>query len=203
MSGSELKRAKKEVRARVRAMRDSLSDHERSRRSRAITCRLLALPEIGAARTVMAFWSFGSEVSTVELIRLLDARGIRVALPRIDDDDIEPMTWRPGEPTSGTAFGALEPASGERLAPAEVDAIVTPAVAFDRAGRRVGYGGGYYDRLFRRVRAGVPRIGIGFDLQVLDEPLPAGHFDLRVDLVVTESGVVRFEPRDPDGAIAT
>ena len=65
-------------------------------------------------------------------------------------------------------------------------------MAFDRSGRRVGYGGGFYDRFFPRTRPDTKRIGIGFDLQVLDEDLPGGPFDLGIDGVVTGSGVVRF-----------
>ena len=69
---------------------------------------------------------------------------------------------------------------------------MTPGVAFDRSGRRVGYGGGFYDRFFPRTRPDTFRIGVGFDLQLIDGDLPGGHFDLGLDGVVTESGVVRF-----------
>ena len=90
-----------------------------------------------------------------------------------------------------TTFGAREPAAGEMVHPAEIDVVATPAVAFDRAGRRVGYGGGFYDRFFPRTRADALRVGVGFGVQLLDEPLPGGAFDLRVDVVVTESETVR------------
>ena len=58
-------------------------------------------------------------------------------------------------------------------------------------GRRVGYGGGFYDRFFREGPDDAYRIGIGFDLQLVDEDLPTGHFDLGLDAIVTESGVRR------------
>ena len=77
-----------------------------------------------------------------------------------------------------------------------MDVIVTPAVAFDRRGRRVGYGGGYYDRFFLRARSDAFRVGAAFGVQLVDGDLPAGHFDLRVHAVVTESEVVRC-PREP------
>jgi 5-formyltetrahydrofolate cyclo-ligase len=93
-----------------------------------------------------------------------------------------------------TSFGACEPVDGDVLDPAAIDVIVTPGVAFDRSGRRVGYGGGFYDRFFPRTRQDSVRIAIAFDVQVVDDDLPNGHFDLRVDAVVTESGVVRIEP---------
>ncbi len=117
-----------------------------------------------------------------------------MALPRIVDGDLEARTWRPGEPTTATSFGALEPAEGDLVDPADVDVIVTPAVAFDRAGRRVGYGGGYYDRFFPRARADAFRVGAVFAVQLVVDDLPSGHFDLRVHAVVTESETVRCPP---------
>lgn len=93
-----------------------------------------------------------------------------------------------------TTFGALEPVQGSPLDPREIDAIAVPAVAFDREGRRVGYGGGFYDRFLPRTRNDAVRIGIAFGCQLLPpgDALPSGAFDLRVDLVVTETGVLRI-----------
>ena len=194
MNSGQLKRAKKQVRATVLERRDALIPQERARLGALVTDRVLALPEVAAAGIVMAFWTFGSELPTMPLIEALTSGGVRVALPRIVDGDLEPRTWRPGEPTTTTSFGALEPADGEALDPAEVDVIVTPAVAFDRAGRRVGYGGGYYDRFFPRARSDALRVGAAFGVQLVEGDLPAGHFDLRVHAVVTESEVVRCPP---------
>jgi 5-formyltetrahydrofolate cyclo-ligase len=64
-------------------------------------------------------------------------------------------------------------------------------VAFDRSGRRVGYGGGFYDRFFPRTRPDAFRAGIGFGAQIVDGELPGGDFDQRLDAVVTESETVR------------
>ena len=194
MNSGQLKRAKKRVRATVLACRDALTPEERARLGALVTDRLLALPEVDAAGTVMAFCTFASELPTMPLIEALTSRGVRVALPRIVEGDLEPRTWRPGEPTTTTSFGALEPADGDALEPADVDVIVTPAVAFDRRGRRVGYGGGYYDRFFLRARSDAFRVGAAFGVQLVDGDLPAGHFDLRVHAVVTESEVVRCPP---------
>lgn len=196
MNSGELKRAKKQIRREVLARRDALTAEERERLGVLVSDRVLALPEVEAARAVMAFWTFGSELPTMPLIEALVARGVRVALPRIVEGDLEPRTWRPGEPTTTTSFGALEPAAGTALDPAEVDVVVTPAVAFDRAGRRVGYGGGFYDRFFPRARSDALRVGAAFAVQLVEGDLPAGHFDLRVHAVVTESETVRC-PREP------
>jgi 5-formyltetrahydrofolate cyclo-ligase len=192
MNSGELKRAKRRIRGEVLAARDAAEPIARERASASIAERVLDLPEVKRGDTVMAFWSFGSEVDTAPLIAGLHARGIRVALPRIADGDIEPVAYAPGDPVSPTTFGACEPSVDEALDPAAIDVVVTPAVAFDRSGRRVGYGGGFYDRFFRRVGQGTVRAGIGFELQVVGDDLPAGRFDLGLDVLVTEAGVVRF-----------
>ena len=195
MTSGDLKRAKRAIRGEVRAARDAMPPDERDRASRAIANRLTALEEVEQAATVMAFWSFGSEVETAPLINAMHARGIRVALPRIVEGELEPRGYVPGDPVTETAFGAWEPSGGEKLDPSVIDVVITPAVVFDRSGRRVGYGGGFYDRFFLRIRPDAVRVGIGFDLQLIDGKLPTGHFDLGLDALVTESGVLRFRQR--------
>lgn len=191
-TSADLKRAKRAIRHRVVAARDALSVGERDRASARITDHVLALPEVERASVVMVFWSFGSEPDTAPLLEALHARGIRVALPRIVDGEMGSRSYSPGDAVTVTSFGPREPSAGEALDPSTIDVVVTPGVAFDRSGRRVGYGGGFYDRFFPRVRPDTARLGIGFDLQLIDEDLPSGHFDLGLDGVITESGVVRF-----------
>jgi 5-formyltetrahydrofolate cyclo-ligase len=196
MNSAELKRQKRAIRTEVRAARDALAPDERERRSLRIRDRFLALPELETASTVMLFWSFGSEVDTAPLLRSLVERGVMAALPRIVDGELEPRTYRPGDPVTETPFGACEPACGEVLDPPALDVIVTPGIAFDRAGRRVGYGGGYYDRFFGRTRPDSLRVGVAFEVQLVDGDLPGGHFDLPVHAIVTGSEVVRCRTGD-------
>lgn len=193
MSGAELKRAKRAVRRRVLATRDEMPVSEREDRSARIAERVMSLPEVERASTVMAFWAFGSEPDTAPLIAALHALGVRVALPKIVEGDLLLRRFAPGDPVTMTSFGAGEPVDGEVIDPSEIDVVVTPAVAFDRSGRRVGYGGGFYDRFLPKTRPDSTRVGIGFDVQLVDDDLPNGHFDLRVDAVVTDAEVVRIE----------
>jgi 5-formyltetrahydrofolate cyclo-ligase len=190
-TSADLKRAKRAVRARILAARDGMSASERDRAGARIVDHVVSLPEVGRASTVMAFWSFGSEPDTAPLLEALDSRGIRVALPRIVGGDIQAYAYAPGDAVTVTSFGASEPSTGEALDPSTIDIVLTPAVAFDRSGRRVGYGGGFYDRFFPRTRPDTLRVGIGFDVQLVDQDLPSGHFDLGLDAIVTESGVSR------------
>ena len=196
MNAGELKKAKRDVRRTVLAARDALGEADRIARSTAIHDRFLDLPEVSSADVVMLFWSFGSEVATSPLIERLHARGTHVALPRIrGSQELETVGHGPGGPLRRTSFGAYEPEGGRVLDPGSIDLVVTPGVAFDPSGRRVGYGGGFYDRFLLLTRTDAPRVALAFDLQVLDDGLPEGAFDLRVDLIVTEARVIRCPPR--------
>jgi 5-formyltetrahydrofolate cyclo-ligase len=194
LSAHRLKQAKRALRREVLGRRDALPAEERARAARRIVDRLLGLPELGDAETVMVFWSFGSEVDTGPLIDRLHRSGVRVALPRIEDGDIAAVAYAPGDPVAPTGFGAMEPSGRDAVAPEEVDVVVVPGVAFDRAGGRVGYGGGFYDRFLARTRPQVPAIAIGFGVQVVEE-VPGGGGDRRVDAIVTEDEVIRCRPR--------
>ena len=194
MTSGELKRAKREVRRRVLAARDAIDPADRARAAVAVADRVLALPEIVGATTVLAFSSFGSELSTLPLIDALVGRGVVVGLPVIVDGNLEGRSWRPGEPTSETWFGAQEPVGGDVIDPSAIDVIVTPAVAVDPAGRRVGYGGGFYDRFLPRTRADAFRVAVVLPEQLVREELPAGAFDLRVHAIVTPDEVIRCAP---------
>lgn len=194
MNSADLKRAKREVRRRVLAAREAMPAPDRALRSCAVAELTLALPEVIRARTLMAFWSFGSELDTAPLLTGLHDRGVALVLPRIVDGELEPRSYRPGDAMTATTFGAFEPAQGAPIDPREIDVIAVPAVAFDREGSRVGYGGGFYDRFLSRTRSDAVRIGIAFGCQLLPpgESLPSAGFDLRVDIVVTETGVLRI-----------
>jgi 5-formyltetrahydrofolate cyclo-ligase len=166
-----------------------LSPAERAAKSAAIAERLLALPELRSAGTVMLFVSFGSEVDTAPILDLLATEGRKIVLPRVQEGEVVPVPWDPGQTLAPAPFGAGEP-PGDPVDPGEIDVVVTPGLAFDRRGNRTGYGGGYYDRLFRRMRPDVPKVAVAFSLQIVDA-VPTGRGDRRVHVVVTEDEVIR------------
>lgn len=185
-----LKQAKRVLRRAVLAERDAVPGDDRSARSRAIADRFFGLPEMAGAETVLVFWSFGSEVDTGPLIARLRSQGKTVALPRIEGNEVAPVVAAPETPMREASFGAMEPAEGPALDVAELDLVVVPGVAFDRSCGRLGYGGGYYDRLLEKRRDGVAAIAIAFALQIVDR-VPTGAIDRRIDGVVTETEMIR------------
>lgn len=189
MKSAALKREKARIRRAVLEQRDALPADVRAEWGERIAARFVELPEVGEAEAVMVFSSFGSEVPTGPLVERLRARGIVVALPRIEGADLVAVPYVPGDPVRATAFGAFEPVAPDVLDPAALDVIGVPGVAFDLQGRRIGYGGGYYDRFLRGLRT--CSVAVAFGLQVVDRPLPAGNFDLPVRAIVTEDETIR------------
>jgi len=188
-SGSEeaLRSAKKALRASVIARRDALDAETRNRDSCIVTAKLLALPQYLAAGVVCAYASFGSEFDSAAFCSDVVASGKRLLLPRINraarmlelrevgklDSDLVAGVWGIREPAERCPI----------VPPSAVEFLLVPGVAFTAAGGRLGYGGGFYDRLLAGLNAKTPRIAAAFDLQIV-ESIPAGPGDQRVHLVV-------------------
>ncbi len=96
--------------------------------------------------------------------------------------------WEPDSPMMAGNFGALIPESGAWLEP---EILIVPLVAFDRAGGRLGYGGGFYDRTLEMLRANRPTLAIGFAFADQEAAgLPLEPTDQPLDMIVTENGVI-------------
>ena len=136
---------------------------------------LAALPELVRARTVAFYSAIGDEVPVEAVAEAVRERGARAVYPVVAGAELElaPDVARP-----------------ERVGVGEVDLFVVPALLFDRAGRRLGRGGGHYDRLLARRRADAWVVGICYEDRVIAE-LPEDPWDVRVHVVVTERGVMR------------
>ncbi|HVM11620.1 MAG TPA: 5-formyltetrahydrofolate cyclo-ligase [Actinomycetota bacterium] len=180
---------KAELRATMRARRDEVPGEERLRRADRIAGRITALGAFRAARTVLLFYSFGSEASTLPIARRVHEEGKRLLLPFLRDGTMEAAEVSPGEALTASRYGPKEPSKRIAVDPREVDLVITPGLAFDRDGRRLGYGGGHYDRYLTRLRDDTLRVGLAFAFQVVDE-VPSEDHDERVHVVVTEDDAI-------------
>ena len=188
--------SKQALRKEIFALRDCLSRAEILSKSEGVAAQLERLPfyQDEENRTVMFFLSFRSEVETRAMVEQNLARGRRVLIPKTEskerllipsqmfdfEKDLVPGFYDIPEP----APGALRPVD-----PEEIDLLIVPGVAFDLQGNRLGYGGGYYDRFFERLRPGVPLVALAFDLQIVDA-VPVDPWDQRMDWVVTEERAI-------------
>jgi 5-formyltetrahydrofolate cyclo-ligase len=194
----EIARAKREVRDLVLARRDALLGEERAARSRALLAHLTALPAVVAARTILCFVSFRSEVDTGPIVDWCFACGTTVAVPKVEGRR-HMEAYRLDDPAADLVeghFGVLEPRPGlAPLDPAEVDAVIVPGAAFDLDGGRMGYGGGFYDNYVGRLRPAAVCIGIAFDVQLVGR-VPLEPHDRCVDVIVTDERVIETGCRD-------
>jgi len=188
--GPRLHDAKRALRVRMIAARDGLDPPTRAAASQAIAARVQALPSFADARCILLTLPFRSEWDTRPLFDVAHATGKTVALPRVNPatrmldlhavQDIERETapgYR-GIPEPSVALPAVDVRA--------IDWVLVPGVAFDIGGRRLGYGGGYYDRLLALLVPGARRIAGAFDLQVVAH-VPAAPHDLVVEAIVTET----------------
>ncbi len=183
-------RAKMALRNRMRAVRGALPAAACDSRSKKIHARLWELAELERASTVLAFATIGNEVRTRACIESAWAKGKRVGLPRVVGDELHLHRVDPGTALEGGSYSVPEPAAdAPQLDPTEVDFALIPALAVDPRGYRIGYGGGYYDRLIPRLKRACT-CAIAYDFQLISE-VPELPFDVRVDLVVTDERVIR------------
>ncbi|MBA3775340.1 MAG: 5-formyltetrahydrofolate cyclo-ligase [Betaproteobacteria bacterium] len=188
-----LRKAKRAMRRRVLALRDSLAPEVRAARSAAIAARIAGLPSFVAAARVSLTFAYRSEWDTRPLIEAALATGKMVALPRVVDTTkmLELHVVRDlGRSIAPSARGIPEPLPElPRVAPQDIDWVLVPGLAFDLQRRRLGYGGGFYDRLLRLLAPGTLRVSGAFDLQIVEQVPVAAH-DLSVDAIVTETRVL-------------
>ncbi len=191
--------SKSELRLRLAAFRDGLSEEERLSRSKQAVAHMMDLPVYRRARSLLVYVSFRSEVQTRGLIQAALADGKVVLTPKVQRRPKGLLACRirrfPEDLQPG-AYGILEPApdTSEVWPPQEIDLVIVPGLAFDRQGTRLGYGGGYYDRFLAGPASGAVAAGLAFAEQVVDT-LPVDPLDRSLDLVVTDRGVLRVSDR--------
>jgi 5-formyltetrahydrofolate cyclo-ligase len=190
--------------------RGGLSAVDQSSRAEAATALLLGLPELieVAGRTIAGYLAVKGELDPAAALARAQARGGKLALPRVYGEGPRLRFHRvaPGAVLARGPLGILEPEAGlPEVAIEDLDVMLVPGLAFDAEGRRLGFGGGYYDGALASARERAPGrpalIGLAYDFQIVDE-CPAGPRDVPVDLVVTDTRVLRplAPARRPDGA---
>jgi 5-formyltetrahydrofolate cyclo-ligase len=192
---SDVQLRKAELRAQILARRSALSAEQRAGAGRAIRDALLDRPEIQMAGTVAAYYSVGTEPDTRGLVYALWKRGSYVLLPVLrPDGDLDWASYEGPDSMVPGPRGLREPGEPRRGVDAitRADAVLVPALAVDGTGRRLGRGGGSYDRALARVAPLIPLIALLYDDELLD-CVPAAPHDIPVRATVTpRSGLTRL-----------
>lgn len=184
---------KQALRVRAKADRAKLLPAQKAAAANAVAeLGLSFLPPLSPSATVSGFAPLADEFRLWPLLRRLAADGVALALPVMQGKG-KPLlfrAWQPGDQTAPGVWGIAEPTPEK--AQVEPDILLVPLLAFDLAGWRLGYGGGFYDRTLRRLRAMQPvlAVGIAFNEQRVDA-VPHLDYDERLDWVLTPSGPLR------------
>ena len=189
--------AKAAARQQLRAARGALTPEERRTGAQAVRRRLATLPELAAVGRVLGYSAMAEEVDIHGALVDLQGRGVQVVMPWVVPDDprgrmgLTPVLDLEADLEPGWR-GVPEPRKALRrpIRPDLLDAVLAPGVGFDARGRRLGHGGGHFDRLLARLHRGTPVIGVAFDEQIVDS-VPAGGHDRRVTVVVTPTRTIR------------
>lgn len=183
---------KRELRKRMRAVRGALPATACETRSSEIASQVMGLDAFDRASVVLAFASIRREVRTGSLIEAAWSASKRIALPRVKEEGLVLHEVGPETELTEGAFGVPEPSEeAPEVPPEAVDFALVPALAVDPTGHRIGYGGGYYDRLLPLLTR-AKTCAVAFDFQLIAEvPLLAN--DVPVDLVVTDTRVIEVD----------
>jgi len=181
---------------RLRAM----SSEERHEKSISVCRRVCGLESFRHATTIMLYMPLPSEVDITPIAIRSFQLGTTVCVPRVD--------WKRKEMTAVEVrrfdddtmdvdeHGIRVPRDGRIVIPGLIDLIIVPGLAFDTHGKRLGRGGGYYDRFLGKVSRQAAKIAVAYDEQIVEE-VPVNERDMRVDLVVTDRRATRTNRPSP------
>jgi len=190
-----LRSRKAALRSQLAARRAQIDDPERTVAGRSLRDAVLSLPEIQMAGTVAAYISVGTEPDTRGLVYALWKRGTYVLLPLLRPDyDLDWASYEGPDSLAAGPRGLLQPTEPPRgvSAVTSADLVIVPALAVDHGGRRLGRGGGSYDRALARVGPAVPTVALIYDDELLDD-VPVGPLDQRVRMAARpRQGIIRL-----------
>ncbi|MEM8831756.1 MAG: 5-formyltetrahydrofolate cyclo-ligase [Cyanobacteria bacterium P01_G01_bin.19] len=175
---------KSSLRKEILQQRQALSETEWRTKSNLICDRLKTLPLFTQSQTIFAYFSFRQEVELEFLFKLKK----KWAFPRCVGKNLVWHLWQPGEPLVDDKYGIKTPLKTAPIVSiSSADLILVPVVACDRRKYRLGYGGGFYDRLMASsCNLNINHIGIAFSFSCVDQ-IPTDSWDIKLDFVCTET----------------
>lgn len=176
---------KYDIRQRIKSMKTMLDDIEKAAAAEAVFERLENSAAFQLAERVLMYHSLPDELDTRKFLNKWKDRK-KFFLPRVNGADLELLPYDESRLEIGS-FHIEEPTGNDIYPVDEIEVIVVPGVAFDRRGRRLGRGKGFYDRLLQTAKA--MKIGVGYEFQLVDE-VPAEEHDVAMDMVITETTTI-------------
>lgn len=183
------------IRRKIIEQRGLLSIQEVTEKSSRIARHLCSLSQYINAGTVMAYMSFRNEAATDVFIGNCIRDGKKVAIPKVQQNPaLALLPYEIKDPQMDVLKGfkgISEPDASRlrRVDPLEFDLAVIPGVAFDSRRCRIGYGAGYYDRFLMTLRPDCLKVGIAYEMQMIDK-FSVDEHDIPMDLVITENRII-------------
>jgi 5-formyltetrahydrofolate cyclo-ligase len=187
---------KKKIRVIIKSLLDNLSEETHELKSLIITDSLLKSNEYIEAQTVFMYHPFRKEIDTREIIKDTLAKNKKVILPKVTGKEIEIFFIKDlHKDLKAGSFNILEPDISvcNRASLNNIDLVIVPGLGFDLNFNRLGYGGGFYDKILEKLGKKVKKIALAFDLQIFDN-IPSCFHDQKVDIIITESHIYRNLP---------
>ncbi len=181
---------KSNIRKETLNKRKNLTPKEVQEKSNSIYNRLISLELLNKQNTLL-YMDFRNEVATNQMIQTVIEHTGYVLLPRVTGKQLTIHKIQNLEELVLSDYGILEPKVGYNLIDyTEIDLILAPGVAFDRQCFRLGYGGGFYDKLLSQKRKEVPVIALAFDCQLI-ATVPTEPHDYKMDMIITEMEIIK------------
>lgn len=174
---------KKELRKQIRDRKRQFTADELNELSVPVMNRLLGMPEVINAKTILLYYSLPDEVNTHQTVELLARQGKIVLLPKvIDGENMEIRIYESSEDLTEGSYGIMEPNGKLFTDYDKIDTAVIPGMSFDADYNRLGRGKGYYDRFLKNIPQAY-KIGVCFDFQK-EQNIPHGEYDIKMDTVI-------------------
>ena len=176
---------KNEIRYKMKNLRVIMPESDRKSAAEEVFERLEKTAAFLLADRIMMYHSLPDELYTHDFLRKWAGKK-RFYLPRINGVDLEVLPYEESRLELGT-FHIEEPTGNDLTDPSEIELVVVPAVAYDRKGKRLGRGKGFYDRFLKQTKA--TKVGVGYEFQLVDE-LPTEPHDIPMDIVITQKTTI-------------
>lgn len=181
---------KNEIRYKMKSLRVLIPEATRRSAAEEVFERLEKTAAFLLAERIMMYHSLPDELYTHDFLRKWSGKK-KFYLPRVNGADLEVLPYEESRLELGS-FHIEEPTGQNVANPAEIELVVVPAVAFDRKGKRLGRGKGFYDRFLPTTKA--TKIGVGYEFQLLDE-LPSEPHDVTMDMIITQNSTIVISRR--------
>lgn len=183
--------SKKTLRKIIQSRRDLIPPDIRNKKSKDAAKKFLASPHYITSKNIFIYFPFQSELDTLPIIKKAIEDGKKIILPKVLGNKLNLYFVNDcAKQLEKGKYGIMEPVPS-KCKPADIsdiDLAVIPGVCFDHNFNRIGYGGGYYDKLLHLLPAKIKKIAICFELQVISK-VPALDHDIKADEIITESNI--------------